>query len=114
LRNLSCPSISAFDQFGFDKSSFLVNTFSEIEVNSPQQQLVFSGREYLVCRKKFDNYIANLALKAGAKIFFNSSFLRREKDNQIIVKENGEENDDSNYACLTFCHSWLIVPYAKR
>ena len=80
-----------FDQFGFDKSSFLVNTFSEIEINSPKQQLILKGKEYLVCRKKFDNYLANLALKAGAKIFFNSSFLRREKENQIIVTENGEE-----------------------
>ena len=60
---------SDLDDFGFDKRSFLVNTFSEIEVNSPKQQMVFSGREYLICRKKFDNYLANLALKAGVKIF---------------------------------------------
>ena len=80
-----------FDQFGLDKSSFLVNTFSEIEVNSPNQQLVINSKEYLVCRKKFDNYLANLALKAGAKIFFNSSFLRREKENVVVKEKGGEE-----------------------
>ena len=79
-----------FDQFGLDKSSFLVNTFSEIEVNSSNQQLVLSGREYLVCRKKFDNYLANLALKAGVKFFFSSSFLRKEKES-IVVRDNGQE-----------------------
>ncbi|MBT4805239.1 NAD(P)/FAD-dependent oxidoreductase [Candidatus Woesearchaeota archaeon] len=81
-----------FDQFGFDKSSFLVNTFSEIEVNSSNKKLVFSGKEYLVCRKKFDNYLANLALKAGAKIFFGSSFLRREKEDIVVAGgETGQE-----------------------
>ena len=79
-----------FDQFGLDKSSFLVNTFSEIEVNSSNQQLIINNKEYLVCRKKFDNYLANLALKTEVKIFYNSSFLRREKE-KIVIKDQDKE-----------------------
>jgi digeranylgeranylglycerophospholipid reductase len=80
-----------FDQFGLDKSSFLVNSFTEIEVNSSNNQMVINNKEYLVCRKKFDNYLAKLALNAGAKIFFSSNFLGKEKDKIIIKGSNGQK-----------------------
>jgi len=54
-----------------------VTTFSALKVNSPSSSMVIKQKEYLVCRKKFDNYMANLALKAGAKLFLNSSFVDR-------------------------------------
>ena len=78
---------SDFDKFGFDKSSFLVNTFENIEVNSPNNYLKIRQKEYLVCRKKFDNYFVNLALKSGARIFLNHSFLRKERESVVIKNQ---------------------------
>ena len=45
-----------FDQFGLDKSYFLENSITKIEVNSINNQLIINNKEYLVCRKKFDNF----------------------------------------------------------
>lgn len=80
-----------FQQFGLPRdslNSFLVNTFNEIEINSPKKKkLKIKQDEYLICRNKFDNYLANLALKAGAKIFLNNSFLRKE-GKSLILKDS--------------------------
>src|SRR3989344_6033449 len=76
-----------FDQFNLPKESFLINTFTEIEVNSPKQRIIIPQKEYLINRHKFDNYLANLARRAGAKIYLNHSFLRKE-GKSIIVKNN--------------------------
>jgi digeranylgeranylglycerophospholipid reductase len=73
-----------FDQFNLPKDSFLINTLQNIVINSSQKQLIIPKTEYLVCRKKFDNYMANLALKAGAKIFLRHSFITRDLDKVII------------------------------
>jgi geranylgeranyl reductase family protein len=48
------------------KKDFLINTFSNIRVFSPDQQAITINKtEYLVDRTKFDQYILNLALKQG-------------------------------------------------
>jgi len=75
---------SDFNQFNLNLTSSLVNTFSSLTVNSPEQQLQLQQTEYLVCRRKFDNYLADLAKEAGAQIYLNHSFLRKENDYLII------------------------------
>jgi digeranylgeranylglycerophospholipid reductase len=75
---------SDFDGFNIPKYSFLINTFEEIELNSSNHKANIKQKEYLICRKKFDNFIANMALKSGTKIFLRHSFLRKEKDSIII------------------------------
>lgn len=76
-----------FDQFNLPKESFLINTFNEVEVNSPNRtQVVIKQTEYLVDRHKFDQYFAELARKAGARIHLQHSLVRKE-GNTLIVKD---------------------------
>ncbi len=79
-----------FDQFNLPeeaKKSFLLNTFSEIEVNSPTgQRTIIPQTEYLVDRHKFDQYFAEMARKAGARIHLQHSFVRKE-GKELIVKD---------------------------
>ena len=76
-----------FDQFNIPKYKFLINVLNEVEINSPKQQAKITVKEYLICRQKFDKYIAELARNAGANIFLNHSFIKR-NNNKIIVKNN--------------------------
>src|SRR3989338_10215116 len=50
-----------FDHFNLPLEPFLVNTFEKIEVNSLHKKLIIKQKEYLVCRIRFDNYLAELA-----------------------------------------------------
>lgn len=68
---------SDFDQFNLPLDSFLVNTFHRVKIYAPKEDFDFSQKEYLVCRRRFDNFFADLALKAGAKIYLNYTFIRR-------------------------------------
>jgi flavin-dependent dehydrogenase len=78
---------SDFDEFDIPKEAFLVNTFSEIEVNSPSgKQAAIRQKEYLVDRHRFDNYLAEMARKAGAKVHLQHSFIRKEGD-KLVVKD---------------------------
>src|SRR3989344_512298 len=75
---------SDFDQFQLPMDSFLVNTFKEIEVYSPNKSLKIAQKEYLVCRKRFDNFFGDLAKKEGAAVFVNHSFVRKEGKSLVI------------------------------
>jgi digeranylgeranylglycerophospholipid reductase len=81
-----------FDQFNIPKEKFLINTLKEVEVNSPNQQAKIKVKEYLICRQKFDRYIADLASNAGAKIFTNHSFIKCSND-KILIKNNKTKKD---------------------
>lgn len=80
---------SDFDQFNLPKEEFLINTFSEIEVNSPNNSFSIKQKEYLIDRCKFDRFFAEKAIKADAKIFLKHSFVRKGKRNR---ESNGESN----------------------
>lgn len=79
-----------FDQFNLPpeaKQSFLLNTFREIEVNSPGgQEIIIPQTEYLVDRHKFDRYFAELAQEAGAKIHLQHSLVWKE-GKELIIKD---------------------------
>ena len=75
---------SDFDQFGLPMESFLVNTFSKIEVFSPHQHASIGQKEYLVDRTKFDQFFVHLAVEEGAKLLLNHSFIKRESQSIII------------------------------
>ncbi len=82
-----------FDQFKLPKDSFLVNTFSQVEVNSPRNKVQIPQKEYLVDRHKFDLFFAEMAQKAGAKIFLQHTFLRKDKTRLIVrdLRNNQEK-----------------------
>ena len=86
---IQCTGIitKEFDQFNFPMDSFLVNTINKIEVYSPQNKIEVKQKDYIVCRTKFDNFFGDLAKKAGAEIFLNHSFKRKE-DNNLIIKDS--------------------------
>lgn len=80
------------DQFNLPTESFLINTFSQIEINSPNHKVIIPQKEYLVCRHKFDNFLADLARNAGARIYTNHAFVRKEKNGLVIKNSNlGQE-----------------------
>ncbi|MFH1276609.1 MAG: NAD(P)/FAD-dependent oxidoreductase [Candidatus Woesearchaeota archaeon] len=84
---IQCTGIltSDFDKFNLSLNDCLVNTITQIEAISPNQQIVkVKQKDYIVCRKKFDNYLGSLAIKSGAKIFLNHVFIRKEGNNLII------------------------------
>src|SRR3989338_4515495 len=83
---------SDFDQFKLPMDSFLVNTFSKVEVYSPKQRLEVKQKEYLVCRNKFDNFFANLAKKQGAKVLVNHSFMRKE-GKELVIKDSAKNKE---------------------
>lgn len=88
---VQCTGIltSEFDKFGIPVDSFLVNTINKITVHSPSQEVSINQKNYVVCRYKFDNFLANLAVAAGAKIFVNHSFQRKEGPDLIIKELSG-------------------------
>ena len=77
---VQCTGIltSDFDEFNLPVEEFLVNTINKIEVFTPQESISIKQKDYIVCRTRFDNYVANLAKGEGAKILVNHSFQRKE------------------------------------
>jgi digeranylgeranylglycerophospholipid reductase len=76
---------SDFDQFAIPMKSFLINSFSEVEINSPHVNVSLKQKEYLVCRKKFDNCLAKMASTEGANLFLGHSFQSKE-GKYIVIK----------------------------
>lgn len=85
---IQCTGIltSDFDEFGFPMDSFLANTIDKIEVITPQQQLAIKQKDYIVHRTQFDSFFVDMAVKAGAKLHLNHSFMRKE-GKSIIIKD---------------------------
>lgn len=84
---IQCTGIltSDFDEFGFPLDSFLVNTIDTIDVFSPSNERIsIKQKDYIVCRIRFDNFFADKARTAGAKIYLNHCFLRKEKKELVI------------------------------
>lgn len=63
-----------FNEFDLSTIEFLVDTMQQVEVLSPSNSVTLPQSEYLVCRTKFDQYFASLAIKAGATILTSHSF----------------------------------------
>ncbi len=89
---IQCTGIltSSFDEFNIPMGEFLVNIITTIDVHSPNKSLTVKQKDYVVCRTKFDQYIARMAEKAGANIFVNHSFQRKE-GNTLIINSKHEE-----------------------
>jgi digeranylgeranylglycerophospholipid reductase len=90
---IQCTGIltKEFDKFGINIDSSLVNIIGKYEVVSPNgNSTLVDQKDYIVCRHKFDSYLAQLAQEQGALIHLSSSFIRKEGDN-LIIKNNGQE-----------------------
>ncbi|MBT3464493.1 NAD(P)/FAD-dependent oxidoreductase [archaeon] len=74
---------------------FILNTIENTRIYSPDNNFVKAKikKNYVICRKKFDNYLADMAKEEGAKYFLNHSFHTFEKKNNKIkskFKNNGK------------------------
>ena len=101
-----------FDKFNFDMTNFLVNTFSTIEVYSPNNHLQVKQKEYLVCRKKFDNFFANLAIKEGAHIHVSHPFIRKE-GKELIIKDTTNNTEKRIQPQIVIAADGPLSPTAK-
>ena len=101
-----------FDELNLPKESFLVNTFTTVEVNSPTKKTSFKQKEYLVCRKKFDNFLATLAQNAGATILVNHSF-QRKVGPELIIKDTKENKELHITPDLVIAADGPLSPTAK-
>ena len=112
---IQCTGIltSDFDQFDIPIDSFLVNTINQIEAYSPNEEKVtIKQKDYIVCRKRFDNYLANMAVGAGAKIFLQHSFSRKEEEN-IVIKDSVNEKEVHLNSDIVIAADGPLSPTAK-
>lgn len=111
---IQCTGIltSDFDEFGLPMDSFLVNTIDAIEVNTPGQHLVVKQKDYIVCRRRFDNFFADLARNAGATIFLSHCFIRKEGQN-LIIKDSVQGREKSITPEIVIAADGPLSPTAK-
>ncbi|MBW2973133.1 NAD(P)/FAD-dependent oxidoreductase [Candidatus Woesearchaeota archaeon] len=71
------------------KKSFIVNKFNSVKVIAPNNiSAEIRVQEYLLDRKKFDNYFLEKALNAGAKIHLNHRFLTKSGQHAVLQNKN--------------------------
>lgn len=84
---LQCSGIFSadFDHFHFPLDYFLVNTIKKIEVYAPDgHKTTVKQKNYIVDRKRFDQFLAEMARMAGVKIFLNHALVRKDQYGLII------------------------------
>ncbi len=83
---IQCTGVltSEFDKLGIPRDSFVINTIERIAVASPRGTVSFRQKDYIICREKMDNYLADLARKERVKIFLGHNFLRQEEGSIVL------------------------------
>ncbi|AJF61533.1 TPA: NAD(P)/FAD-dependent oxidoreductase [Candidatus Woesearchaeota archaeon] len=71
------------------KKDFVLNTVERTKIFSPNGKFVNAGikKNYVVCRKKFDSYLAKMAESAGAEYHLSHSFNSFRKNGKKIISE---------------------------
>lgn len=74
------------------KRSIIVNEIDKVRIFSKNSclELKLKNKNLVLDRKKFDNYLADLAISKGTKIFLNYKFVSN-KNNLIKLKYNNEK-----------------------
>ncbi len=89
---IACTGIvtkALFELVPYDKE-YMINELEAVDVVGPNNERVkIPLHEYVICRHKFDNYVANKAREAGAKIELNHRFVGRE-GNTLLFRVNGQ------------------------
>ncbi len=69
------------------KSEFVLNTITKTRIYSPNNKFIETKikTNYVICRKKFDNYLADKAKKTGAKYHLNHSFQSYKKESNKLI-----------------------------
>jgi digeranylgeranylglycerophospholipid reductase len=74
------------------KKNIIINEINKVKIFSKNNclELKLKDKNLVLDRKKFDNYLADLAISKGAKIFLNYKFTDNKK-NIIKIKYNNEQ-----------------------
>jgi geranylgeranyl reductase family protein len=74
------------------KKDIIINEIDKVKIFSKNNslELKLKDKNLILNRKKFDNYLADLAISKGAKIFLNYKFVDNNKNN-IKIKYNNEQ-----------------------
>lgn len=88
---VACTGIvtkALFDIIDYDKS-YIVNELEAVDVIGPKNEKTrVPLHEYVICRIKFDNHVADKARDAGAKIELGHRYIGRE-GNKLLFRVNG-------------------------
>jgi len=68
------------------KKDFLINKLNKAEIYSYNNQIQIKVEEYVLDRSRFDQHLANLAVKNGTRLFLNTKVIEINK-NQITIKD---------------------------
>jgi len=78
------------------KDEFVLNTVEKTRIYAPNGNFLEARikTNYVICRKKFDNYLANLAKGVGAKYYLEHSFKSATQDKEgitILLNNRGKD-----------------------
>lgn len=89
---IACTGIvtkALFELVEYSKD-YIINELDGVDIVSPKnEKLRIPLKEYVLCRKKFDNYLADKARNAGAKILLGHRYIGRE-GNTLLFKSKGQ------------------------
>ncbi len=74
------------------KQDIIINEIDKVRIFSKHEELELKlkNKNLIIDRKKFDNYLADLAVSKGVKIFLNYKFIDK-KNNLLKLKYNNEK-----------------------
>ncbi|MEM2131521.1 MAG: NAD(P)/FAD-dependent oxidoreductase [Candidatus Woesearchaeota archaeon] len=112
---IQCSGILSdyFLNFLEPKKDFVLNEIKRTRIYSPNGKCVDAKikKNYVVCRYKFDNYLANLAKKEKAKYFLEHSFKRYEKIDLDNEKDRKEKRNSKEKLILYFNNNGKEVSF---
>src|SRR3989339_829153 len=92
-KEVQCTGLvtSSIDEILKLKKELIVNEIDKVKIFSKNNslELRLKNKNLILDRQKFDNYLADLAIKNGTKIFLNYRFIEN-KDNLIKIKYNNK------------------------
>jgi len=98
------------------KKEFIDNVVEKTRIYSPNGHFIEAKikKNYVICRKKFDSYLAELAKEQGAKYHLNQSFKGFEKkDEKIISRINNSGKELFSEADILVGADGPLSPVAK-
>jgi geranylgeranyl reductase family protein len=95
---------------------YIINTITKTRIYAPNGRFITAKikKNYVICRKKFDNYLADLATKAGAKYYLNHSFNQFKENKKIISQINAKNKQISSEADILIGADGPLSKVAKQ
>lgn len=97
---VQCTGIVTKNLFKYVPKSreFVINHFNKVQVVAPNNDYAdIPLEEYLLDRAKFDNYLLNKALEAGAQVHFSHRFMGFKNNKAILKTKQGLVSSHANY-----------------